>query len=612
MAAHATYSSDSNAATSAHYDVEMTSESSYSAAHGDGDDEEDGEEEEEEEDEAFPVSFGPAAVTPKSFSSSVMETNKAFSAFFGDGNSEDEDEPLPVKPASPPPAPPVAPPAVASAETTPLSSPCPPSVAQLQLTGTDNDEEETEEDEPLPTASAPAPAEPSAPAPATPPPPAPPMSPPPPPPLESPPPVNRVEATPAQTESTSPPPPPPSSPAPETPKQEEDVKMEEPARKLKDASDSSSNSHGDDTKDADAPKPAKPTGPIDYNKYFQYRELAQQLNQCLEMLSEVRHCRDHLSLWLLILSDDHALLDATDEARAPALPVCAQSCERAREAEPVDAPVARSLVPRHGAHCVYDAEQRWRRCARRELSLRRTRGRRSSASSRALDDHSHEVRRLHLLVQLARHLWHSRTLLCSVASRFGSRQCVLVGDPQQLSATVFSRTSGQSLYERSLFERLETCGHPVHMLRTQYRSHPLISAFPRHYFYDGKLQDGENVKTESYTKPYHQHLGPAFMPLTFWNLLGSRETSSRSVSRSNAGEAELAVNLYLTLKNSCPPDAIAGKVGMITPYSQQMEELRTRFRRALGDRFDQEVEINTVDGFQGREKDIIICTSVVA
>lgn len=56
-----------------------------------------------------------------------------------------------------------------------------------------------------------------------------------------------------------------------------------------------------------------------------------------------------------------------------------------------------------------------------------------------------------------------------LVTRFGSRQCVLVGDPQQLSATVFSRTSGQSLYERSLFERLESCGHPVHMLRTQYR-----------------------------------------------------------------------------------------------------------------------------------------------
>ncbi|KAF4319973.1 hypothetical protein BBO99_00006054 [Phytophthora kernoviae] len=94
--------------------------------------------------------------------------------------------------------------------------------------------------------------------------------------------------------------------------------------------------------------------------------------------------------------------------------------------------------------------------------------------------------------------------------------------------------------------------------------------------------------------------------------MNSREKATKSVSRMNVGEAELAVNLYLTLKNSCPPDAIAGKVGMITPYSQQMEELRNRFRRALGERYEQEVEINTVDGFQGREKDIIILSTVRA
>ncbi|POM61677.1 tRNA-splicing endonuclease [Phytophthora palmivora] len=149
------------------------------------------------------------------------------------------------------------------------------------------------------------------------------------------------------------------------------------------------------------------------------------------------------------------------------------------------------------------------------------------------------------------------------------------------------------------------------MLRTQYRSHPKISDFPRNFFYGGKLQDGENVKGNEYAKPYHS-LGPAFMPLVFWNLLSSREKATKSVSRMNVGEAELAVNLYLTLKNSCPPDAIAGKVGMITPYSQQMEELRNRFRRTLGERYEQEVEINTVDGFQGREKDIIILSTVRA
>lgn len=199
-----------------------------------------------------------------------------------------------------------------------------------------------------------------------------------------------------------------------------------------------------------------------------------------------------------------------------------------------------------------------------------------------------------------------------IPMRFQSKQCVLVGDPQQLPATVFSRSSAQSLYERSLFERLEACNHPVHMLRVQYRSHPTISKFPREFFYDGKLEDGPNVVEKSYQRPYHQ-LTSVFQPLVFFNLLNSAEArDTRALSRRNASEAELAVNLYLTLKNACPPDTIAGKVGVITPYSQQQSELRRIFRRTLGDNYEQQVEINTVDGFQGREKDIIILSTVRA
>eukprot|EP00644_Phytophthora_capsici_P004094 jgi/Phyca11/557343/estExt2_Genewise1Plus.C_PHYCAscaffold_1070047 len=301
-------------------------------------------------------------------------------------------------------------------------------------------------------------------------------------------------------------------------------------------------------------------GPIDYSRYQPYVAMAQRINGCLEKLSEVK----------LELQRYEFARQAVSEMRGK----LSQSTRQSLEVSFLDT-----------AHIVFTTL--------------------SSAGVAALDaSHRYDV----LVVDEAA---QAVELSSIIPMKFGSKQCVLVGDPQQLSATVFSRNSGQSLYERSLFERLESCEHPVHMLRTQYRSHPMISDFPRNYFYDGKLQDGENVKGDDYVKPYHS-LGPAFLPLVFWNLLSSREKATKSVSRMNVGEAELAVNLYLTLKNSCPPDAIAGKVGMITPYSQQMEELRSRFRRTLGERYEQEVEINTVDGFQGREKDIIILSTVRA
>ena len=62
--------------------------------------------------------------------------------------------------------------------------------------------------------------------------------------------------------------------------------------------------------------------------------------------------------------------------------------------------------------------------------------------------------------------------------RFGCKQCVMVGDPKQLPATVFSRAAAAHSFERSLFERLEKAGHPVTMLDTQYRCHPSIAEFP--------------------------------------------------------------------------------------------------------------------------------------
>uniref|UniRef100_A0AAV1V387 Helicase ATP-binding domain-containing protein n=1 Tax=Peronospora matthiolae TaxID=2874970 RepID=A0AAV1V387_9STRA len=319
-----------------------------------------------------------------------------------------------------------------------------------------------------------------------------------------------------------------------------------------------------------SPRPPPPTTPdiaetkrcdvIDYSRYHPYVAMAQRINGCLEKLAEVK----------LELQRHQFARQAVSEMSGK----LSQSTRQSLEVSFLDT-----------AHIVFTTL--------------------SSAGVAALDASArYDV----LVVDEAAQAVELSTI---IPMKFGSKQCVLVGDPQQLSATVFSRNSGQSLYERSLFERLESCEHPVHMLRTQYRSHPMISDFPRNYFYNGKLQDGDNVKGGDYVKPYH-NLGPAFMPLVFWNLLSSREKATKSVSRLNVGEADLAVNLYLTLRNSCPSDSIAGKVGMITPYSQQMEELRRRFRHALGERYEQEVEINTVDGFQGREKDIIILSTVRA
>ena len=70
-----------------------------------------------------------------------------------------------------------------------------------------------------------------------------------------------------------------------------------------------------------------------------------------------------------------------------------------------------------------------------------------------------------------------------------SIQVYLVGDPNQLPATVLSSRASEFSYNKSMFKRLMTAGYPIHMMNIQYRMNPAISAFPSKEFYGGKLED---------------------------------------------------------------------------------------------------------------------------
>ena len=200
-----------------------------------------------------------------------------------------------------------------------------------------------------------------------------------------------------------------------------------------------------------------------------------------------------------------------------------------------------------------------------------------------------------------------------VGLQLGSKHAILVGDPQQLPATIFSYSGRTTKYDRSLFQRLEEAGHEVHLLNKQYRMHPDISEFPRHIFYGGALTDGPNVEDPEYGMPMKRLVQtniPAFRPLTVLDLDSSEERGGTSLS--NSAEARLAVHLYDTLRRETGGISARSRVAVITPYAQQALLLRRLFSQHLGPEFQRLVEVNTVDAFQGREANIVIFSCVRA
>ncbi|OAY84452.1 putative ATP-dependent helicase C29A10.10c [Ananas comosus] len=193
----------------------------------------------------------------------------------------------------------------------------------------------------------------------------------------------------------------------------------------------------------------------------------------------------------------------------------------------------------------------------------------------------------------------------------GAARCVLVGDPQQLPATVISKAAGTLLYSRSLFERFQQAGCPTMLLSVQYRMHPQIRDFPSRYFYQGRLTDSESVANSPEEAYYRDAL---LKPYVFYDVVHGRESHrGGSVSYQNIHEAQFTLRLYEHLQKFLK--ANGGKkvsVGIITPYKLQLKCLQREFEDVLNSEEGKDIYINTVDAFQGQERDVIIMSCVRA
>jgi predicted DNA helicase len=201
-----------------------------------------------------------------------------------------------------------------------------------------------------------------------------------------------------------------------------------------------------------------------------------------------------------------------------------------------------------------------------------------------------------------------------------ARRAILVGDHKQLPPTILNPEAARSGLRYSLFERLarhhetdpDAPGSIRSLLRTQYRMHETIMGFSNRQFYDGRLVADETVRrhtladlgvTASALPAERRCILDPEAPLVFVDTAGvdaPERQRSGSHSRENPREAELVARLTADLLDAgvAPAD-----VAVISPYDDQVD----RIDRRLG---ADAVEVDTVDGFQGREKEVVLVSLV--
>ena len=184
----------------------------------------------------------------------------------------------------------------------------------------------------------------------------------------------------------------------------------------------------------------------------------------------------------------------------------------------------------------------------------------------------------------------------------------------------------------------------VHLLTFQYRCHPSISLYPSKEFYGGRLVNDDSVVQRddwiTQSLPF-LHTNQSVGPITFFDVLNGREERIQDeTSTFNRAEASVVQSICIVLgelvdyaarnRNNCKGKTL--RVGVISPYKKQVQTITNGFQcmrnyfeltAVDGERcFEYKmvsrnapkmlVDINTVDAFQGRERDVVIISCVRA
>lgn len=200
---------------------------------------------------------------------------------------------------------------------------------------------------------------------------------------------------------------------------------------------------------------------------------------------------------------------------------------------------------------------------------------------------------------------------CWIAIRKADR-VILAGDHCQLPPTVKAPEAlraglGHTLMQTIVKNKPET----VSLLKLQYRMNDEIMHFSSEWFYGGMLQSAPEVKYRS--------ILDFDTPIEWINTEGmdcNEEFVGENYGRINKPEAELSIAQLKEYITKIGRERFLSEridVGLISPYKAQVQYLRRLVRNdAFFKPYRQAITINTVDGFQGQERDVILISLVRA
>jgi len=185
-----------------------------------------------------------------------------------------------------------------------------------------------------------------------------------------------------------------------------------------------------------------------------------------------------------------------------------------------------------------------------------------------------------------------------------AKKAIFAGDHKQLPPTILSN---EERLKFSLFERFTALYKNIyHTLEIQYRMNEKINNFPSCEFYECRVKTFEKIKNiiiKDLEIKEDENFG-GFEPLVFFDTKGKflEKIKKGSPSKYNPLEAEFVVNL---VDKFVKAGAKEDYIGIITPYKDHEEYIKKLLK-------DKKIEVKSVDGFQGREKEIIILSLVRA